>query len=59
LFIRENNQNELLFKQIKQNFTLNFFIIENENTIKIEPYYALIVKLLTAFIRKNNHRWAF
>jgi IS4 transposase len=36
-------QVELLFKQLKQNFPLKYFLGDNENAIKIQIYCALIV----------------
>jgi IS4 transposase len=39
-------QIELLFKQLKQNFPLKYFLGVNENAIKIQIYCALIANLL-------------
>ena len=39
-------QIELLFKQLKQNFPLKYFLGDNENAIKIQIYCALIANLL-------------
>ena len=51
---------ELLFKQLKQNFPLKYFLGDNENAIKIQIYYALIVNLLFTVIQKQLKRpWAF
>lgn len=53
-------QIELLFKQLKQNFPLKYFLGENENAIKIQIYCALIVNLLTIVVQKTLKRnWAF
>jgi hypothetical protein len=53
-------QIELLFKQLKQNFPLKYFIGDNENAIKIQVYCVLIVNLLIAVIKKKLKRsWAF
>ena len=53
-------QIELLFKQLKQNFPLNYFLGDNENAIKIQIYCALIANLLMTVIQKNLKRsWAF
>jgi predicted RNA-binding protein with RPS1 domain len=53
-------QIELLFKQLKQNFPLKYFIGDNENAIKIQIYCALIANLLMAVIQKTLKRsWAF
>ena len=53
-------QIELLFKQLKQNFPLRYFLGDNENAIKIQIYCVLIVNLLIAVIkRKLKRSWAF
>lgn len=53
-------QIELLFKQLKQNFPLKYFLGDNENAIKIQIYCALIVNLLITVIKKQLKRpWAF
>lgn len=53
-------QIELLFKQLKQNFPLKYFLGDNENAIKIQIYCVLIVNLLLAVIQKRLKRqWAF
>ena len=53
-------QIELLFKQLKQNFPLKYFLGDNENAIKIQIYCVLIVNLLFAVIKKRLKRnWAF
>lgn len=53
-------QIELLFKQLKQNFPLKYFIGDNENAIKIQIYCALIANLLMTVIQKTLKRaWAF
>ena len=44
---------ELLFKQLKQNFPLKYFLGDNENAIKIQIYCALIVNLLFTVIQKK------
>ena len=45
-------QIELLFKQLKQNFPLKYFLGDNENAIKIQIYCALIANLLMTVIQK-------
>jgi IS4 transposase len=51
---------ELLFKQIKQNFPLKYFLGDNENAIKIQIYCVLIVNLLMGVIKKSLKRqWSF
>jgi IS4 transposase len=51
---------ELLFKQLKQNFPLKFFLGDNENVIKIQIWCVLIINLLQTVIQKKAERkWAF
>lgn len=53
-------QIELLFRQLKQNFPLKYFLGDNENAIKIQIYCALIANLLMTVIKKTLKRsWAF
>lgn len=53
-------QIELLFKQLKQNFPLKYFLGDNENAIKIQIYCALIVNLLATVVQKIlKRKWAF
>jgi len=53
-------QIELLFKQLKQNFPLKYFLGDNENAIKIQIYCALIVNLLMTVVQKRlKRRWSF
>jgi hypothetical protein len=53
-------QIELLFKQLKQNFPLKYFLGDNENAIKIQIYCTLICNLLLAVIQKMLKRsWGF
>jgi hypothetical protein len=53
-------QIELLFKQVKQNFPLKYFLGDNENAIKIQIYCTLIANLLMTVIQKRLKRsWAF
>ena len=46
-------QIELLFKQLKQNFPLKYFLGDNENAIKIQIWCTLIANLLFTIIQKN------
>ena len=46
-------QIELLFKQLKQNFPLKYFLGDNENAIKTQIWCTLIANLLFTIIRKN------
>jgi hypothetical protein len=53
-------QIELLFKQLKQNFPLKYFLGDNENAIKTQIYCALIANLLMTVIQKKLKRsWGF
>jgi Na+/melibiose symporter-like transporter len=53
-------QIELLFKQLKQNFPLKYFLGDNENAIKIQIYCTLIANLLMTVVQKSLKRsWAF
>jgi IS4 transposase len=53
-------QIELVFKQLKQNFPLKYFLGDNENAIKIQIFCALIVNLLIEVIRKTlKRKWSF
>ena len=53
-------QIELLFKQLKQNFPLKYFLGDNENAIRIQIYCALIVNLLMTVVQKRvKRKWAF
>jgi IS4 transposase len=53
-------QIELLFKQLKQNFPLKYFVGDNENAIKIQIYCALIANLLMTVIQKMVKKpWSF
>lgn len=53
-------QIELLFKQLKQNFPLKYFLGDNQNAIKTQIYCALIVNLLLTVVQKQLKRsWSF
>lgn len=53
-------QIELLFKQLKQNFPLRYFLGDNENAIKIQIYCALIANLMMTVIQKSiKKKWSF
>ena len=53
-------QIELLFKQLKKNFPLKYFLGDKENAIKIQIYCTLIANLLMTVIQKRLKRsWAF
>jgi len=53
-------QIELLFKRLKQNMPLNYFLGDNQNAIKIQIWCALIADLLIEVILKQvKRKWAF
>lgn len=49
-------QIELLFKQLKQNFPLKYFLGDNENAVKIQIWCTLIANLLFTIILRNIKR---
>lgn len=54
-------QIELLHKQLKQNFPLNYFLGDNENAIIIQIWCTLIYNLLITVIQRKveKKKWAF
>lgn len=51
---------EVLFKRIKQNFPLKYFLGDNENAIKIQIWCAFIADLLIKIVQlKLKKKWAF
>jgi transposase len=53
-------QIELLFKRLKQNFPLKYFLGENRNAIEIQVWISLIIQLILLVIsRKLKRRWAY
>jgi transposase len=53
-------QIEILFKRLKQNMPLQYFLGDNENAIKIQIYAALIADLLLKIALQGVRRkWAF
>lgn len=51
---------ELLFKRLKQNMPLQYFLGENQNAIKIQIWCALIADLLLQVIQRQvKRKWAF
>lgn len=53
-------QIELLFKKLKQNFPLKYFLGDNQNAIEIQIWCSLISLLLMEVIRKTiKRKWAF
>lgn len=53
-------QIELLFKRLKQNMPLDYFLGDNENAIKVQIFCALIADLLLQVLKKKVSRgWAY
>ena len=53
-------QIELLFKRLKQNFQLKYFLGDTQNAIEIQIWVSLIVQLLILVIQKQTERkWAY
>jgi hypothetical protein len=53
-------QIELLFKRLKQNFPLKYFLGDTQNAIEIQIWASLIAQLLLLVIQKQAERkWAF
>lgn len=57
---RQRWENELLFKQMKQNFPLKYFYSESANAIKIQIWGPLIANLLLMVMQRGLTRlWSF
>ncbi len=53
-------QIEILFKRLKQNFPLKYFLGDTQNAIEIQIWVSLIVQILMLVIQKQAERkWAF
>lgn len=53
-------QIEILFKRLKTNYPLQYFLGDNENAIKIQIWCALIADLLIKIVQsKLKKKWAF
>jgi hypothetical protein len=53
-------QIESLFKQLKQNFPLKYFLGDNENAVIIQIWSALICNLLLTVVRNSiTKKWSF
>ena len=53
-------QIELLFKRMKQNYPLKYFLGDSENAIKIQIWGALIADLLLKIVKKGvAAKWSF
>ena len=51
LIYKKRWQIELLFKQLKQNFPLKYFLGDNENAIEIQIWRAMLANLLITFVK--------
>ena len=48
------------YKQLKQNFSLKYFLGDNKNAIIMQIYIVLIVNILLTIVQKQLKRpWAF
>ncbi len=53
-------QIELLFKRMKQNFPLKYFLGDSQNAIEIQIWTCLIAQLILLIIQKSTKRkWSF
>ena len=60
LIYKHRWQIETLFKRIKQNYPLTYFLGDNENAIRIQIWCALIADLLLKFVQSRLKRnWSF
>lgn len=60
LIYKKRWQIETLFKQLKQNFPLKYFLGDNVNAIEIQIWVSLIANLLLSVIKsKVKKSWAF
>ena len=60
LIYKKRWQIELLFKQLKQNFPLKYFLGDNENAIEIQIWAAMLANLLITLVKsKVKRKWAF
>jgi hypothetical protein len=60
LIYKKRWQIELLFKQLKQNFPLKYFLGDNQNAIEIQIWIAMFANLLIMLIKSRVKRpWAF
>jgi hypothetical protein len=51
---------ELLFKRLKQNMPLQYFLGDNQNAIRIQIWCALIADLILQVVRRQvTRKWAF
>lgn len=60
LLYKKRWQIELMFKKLKQNFQVRYFLGDNANAIEIQLWAALIANLLFTIVKKQlRRRWAF
>jgi len=60
LIYKKRWQIELLFKQLKQNFPLKYFLGDNQNAIEIQIWASMLANLLITLIKsKVKRKWAF
>jgi len=53
-------QIETMFKRLKQNFPLKYFLGDNQNAIEIQIWVSLIIQLIMLVIqRKAQRNWAY
>ena len=53
-------QIETMFKRLKQNFPLKYFLGDNQNAIEIQIWSALIVQLIMLVVQKKiKRKWAY
>jgi hypothetical protein len=57
---RKRWQIELLFKRMKQNYPIKYFLGDSENAIKLQIWCALIADLILKIIKKGiAAKWSF
>jgi transposase len=60
LIYKKRWQIELLFKRLKQNFPLKYFLGDNQNAIEIQIWMVMLANLLISLIKSKVKRsWAF
>jgi len=60
LIYKHRWQIELLFKRLKQNYPLQYFLGDNENAIRIQIWSALIADLMLKIVQSRLKRsWSF
>lgn len=60
LIYKKRWQIETLFKQLKQNFPLKYFLGDNKNAIEIQIWVSMIANLLVTLLKNRlKRKWAF